>query len=219
MTNRYDILEFISQREDGAMPEENTDLVSLANVIRRATADGRGNETQPHTGSFNVADLNEAEKRFAEEWAKNNGYWIPISDIFSLGFPGPSGSESDTYLSIDGFVYKSNNLMHCRDSIVMALEKFILYNTIFVDSAYSFIAFTGFDGRSIFPVVKQRFIKDSSPATQNEIDCYMAALGFEKIDTGKFENKNILIWDVLPKNVLKDLTGDIFVIDVEIALK
>ena len=50
----------------------------------------------------------------------------------------------------------------------------------------------------------------------NEIDCYMAALGFEKIDTGKFKNEQFFISDLLPKNVLKDKTGDVFVIDAEI---
>jgi len=217
MDNRYDILQSISQREDGTMPAENAELVHVANVIRRTTGNCSTNEGESGSGSCNVADLNEQEKRAAEEFAKENNCWIPISDIFSLGVPGPSGSESDTYISKDGYIYKSNNLLHCKDSIIIALEKFILYNIIFPDSLYTFVGFTGFDGRSIFPVVKQRHIKKGIPAKQNEIDCYMAALGFEKIDTGRFQNQEFVVWDILPKNALKDDSGDIFIIDLELA--
>lgn len=53
---------------------------------------------------------------------------------------------------------------------------------------------------------------------QNEIDCYMSAIGFEKTNKGEYHNSHIRVWDLLPKNVLKDPTGDIFVIDAEIEL-
>ena len=48
----------------------------------------------------------------------------------------------------------------------------------------------------------------------------MAAIGFIKnpVD-GKFENDTYAVWDVVPRNVLKDKDGDIFIIDAEIALK
>lgn len=217
MDNRYDLLESISQRENGTMPPENEELVRVANVIRRAAESSTTDEGESCYGANNVADLNEQEKRAAEQFAKNNRCWIPISDIFSLGVPGPSGSESDTYISKDGYIYKSNNLLHCKDSIVVALEKFIFYNFIFPDSYYTFVGFTGFDGRSVFPVVKQQHIKNGIPAKQNEIDCYMAALGFEKLETGRFQNNEFILWDVLPKNALKDESGDIYIIDLELA--
>lgn len=219
MDNRYDILESISQREDGTLSEENAELVHIANVIGRTAKNSTRDESQSEGGAFDVSDLNEAEKRAAEQYAQDNGCWIPIKDIFSLGVPGPSGSESDTYISQDGFVYKANNLMHCRDSIILALEKFFALNMIFADSVLAFVGFTGFEGRSVYPVIKQRHIKQGKPATQNEIDCYMAALGFEKLEKGKFQNSKFIIWDVLPKNVLKDSSGDIFVIDAEIAFR
>ena len=52
------------------------------------------------------------------------------------------------------------------------------------------------------------------------IDTYMGALGFEKTDkTGHYKNEFYEVWDVLPRNVLVDSEGDIFVVDAEIALK
>lgn len=214
----YDVFQFISQREDGTMLEENAKLVSVADYIKRTARDCRTHEKKSASCIKDVVTDNATEKRLAESWAKDNNCWIPLSDIFSLGVPGPSGSEADTYISSDMYVYKMNNLMHCHDSILLAIEKFLLYNIVFPDSSYKLHGFAGFGNGSVYPVVKQSYIKDGVPASQNEIDCYMSAIGFEKIDIGKFKNKNILIWDVLPKNVLKDSTGDIFVIDAEIQL-
>ena len=199
------------------MSEENEDLVHIANIIAGTAKDSGANEAEPcHSFDNGRASLNEQEQRRAEQWAKHHDCWIPMEDIFQLGVPGPSGSESDTYVASDVCIYKTNNLMHCGGSIFLALKKFIDYNNIFPDSAYTFVGFAGFDGRSVYPVVRQRYIKESIPATQNEIDCYMAALGFTKDDVGKYHNERYSVFDVLPKNVLKDSTGDFFVIDVEI---
>ena len=49
------------------------------------------------------------------------------------------------------------------------------------------------------------------------IDTYMAAIGFEKVDgEGRFSNGSFLVLDVIPRNVLIDRDGDIFVVDAEI---
>ena len=51
----------------------------------------------------------------------------------------------------------------------------------------------------------------------NENDIYVAALGFEKADgEGRFSNGSFLVWDLIPRNVLVDRDGDIFVVDAEI---
>ena len=43
------------------------------------------------------------------EPVKENGIWIPMSDVFDLGVSGPSGNENDTYVSND-IIYKVNAL-------------------------------------------------------------------------------------------------------------
>jgi len=49
------------------------------------------------------------------------------------------------------------------------------------------------------------------------IDTYMAALGFEKTtQEGRFSNGAYEVWDLVPRNVLVDEDGDIFVVDAEI---
>ena len=70
------------------------------------------------------------------------------------------------------------------------------------------------------PVLQQRLIKDAVPATAIEIETYMAAIGFIKQnDDGCYANDEYLVWDLVPRNVLRDKEGDIFIIDAEIKVK
>ena len=101
--------------------------------------------------------------------------------------------------------------------IVALLEKVMMHNMLFPDTAYRFHGFAGFDGRTVQPVLCQVRVANAVPATQIMIDTYMAALGFVKQnDKGRYSNGNYLVWDVIPRNVLVDSEGDIFVIDAEI---
>ena len=52
MNKRYDILQSISQGKDGALSEENEDLVHIANIIAGTAADSRAYEEEPGSGSY-----------------------------------------------------------------------------------------------------------------------------------------------------------------------
>lgn len=48
-------------------------------------------------------------------------------------------------------------------------------------------------------------------------DTYMAALGFNREEgEGRYSNAEYTVWDLIPRNVLRDRDGDIFVVDAEI---
>ena len=67
------------------------------------------------------------------------------------------------------------------------------------------------------PVLQQDLVKDALPATPIEIETYMAAIGFtKKNNEGRFTNNIYEVWDLVPRNVLKDKDGDIYVVDAEI---
>jgi len=92
-----------------------------------------------------------------------------------------------------------------------------MHNEIFPDTFYQLHAFTGFEGRTIFPILKQDLIKKARPATIIMIETYMSAIGFEKLsEVGRFKNAKYEVWDLLPRNVLVDEDGDVFVVDAEI---
>ena len=175
----------------------------------------RLHEEKSGTGKANGTRF-EIEQRAAEQFAKDAGIWIPMDDVFDLGIPGPSGNENDTYVS-ESTIYKVNNLLN-SGGICKLLDKILLHNLIFPNTAYRLHGFTGYDGRTIMPVLEQERICEAKPATQIMIDTYMSALGFEKNgESGRFSNNDFVVWDVVPRNVLVDKDGDMYVIDAEIA--
>ena len=204
-----EMLEAVGRVKDA----ENCRIAAIADELERICS---VHEAQLRDGQEHVSHF-EVEQRAAEQMAKEQGFWIPMMDIFNLGDPGPSGNENDTYVS-DELVYKVNNLLN-SGSIVALLRKILMHNVIFPETAYSLYGFAGFDGRTIQPVIAQPRIANAHPATQIMIDTYMAALGFNKTPAeGRFSNNTFEVWDLVPRNVLVDDEGDIYVVDAEIKI-
>ena len=207
----YDVLESVSQGSDGAQDAENSRIAAIADELRRRSKlyEAQHGDGQPHVSPFEI------EQRITESFAKEHGLWIPIDAVFDLGTPGPSGNENDTYVSND-IIYKVNNLLN-SGSILRLLDKVRMHNEIFPDTYYRLHAFTGFDGRTVMPILKQDLVKNAEPAPQISIDTYMAALGFNHENAvGRYSNGTFIVWDLIPRNVLVDRDGDIFVVDAEI---
>ena len=209
-----DIFESVSQRGSGEETAENRRIHEIADELYRRC---QLYEAQLRDGQGDVNRL-EIEQRVAEQYAKDNGIWLSMNDVFDLGVPGPSGNENDTYVSND-IIYKVNNLLN-TGSILRLLDRTMWHNNLFYDTAYTLYGFTGFDGRTIMPVLQQRLVKDATPATSIEIETYMSAIGFTKQNKeGRFANVDYEVWDLVPRNVLRDKGGDIYIIDAEIAKK
>ena len=206
-----DIPESVSQGSYGAYDEENRRIQEVSDELRRCC---QLYEAQLRDGQGHVNHL-DIEQRVAEQYAKETGMWITMDDVLNLGVPGPSGNENDTYVSND-IIYKVNNLFN-TGSILRLLDRLIWHNNLFYETSYTLHGFTGFEGRTIMPVLQQRLVKDAVPATTVEIETYMAAIGFTKLnDEGRYANAEYEVWDVVPRNVLRDKDGDIYVIDAEI---
>lgn len=208
----YDLPESIPQGFDGTQEAENRRIEEITHQLQRL----RGvYEAECGTGKSHVT-TQEAESRSTELLAKEQGIWFPFERVFELGLPGPSGHENETFVT-DSYIYKVNNLMN-SGSIIGLLKKILYHNFIFPETAYSLHGFTGFEGRSVYPVIRQERIWNARPATQVMIDTYMSALGFSRTDRiGRFTNSKYEVWDLLPRNVLVDAEGDLFVVDAEIS--
>ncbi len=207
----HDIYQPVSQGGYGAQDAENNRIAAIADELERLCA---VHEAQLGDSQADVSRF-ETEQRITEQLAKSNGFWIPMMDVFDLGVPGPSGNENDTYVA-DKVIYKVNNLLN-SGSIVALLRKILMHNLIFPDTAYTFYGFAGFDNRTVQPIIVQPRVADAHPATQVMIDTYMAALGFEKSGIeGRYSNNTYEVWDLVPRNVLVDDEGDIYVVDAEI---
>ena len=209
-----DLFQSVPQGSIGAQDAENSRIEAVADELRRRCKlyEAQRRDSESHVSPF------EAEQRAAENFAKEYGLWIPMEHVFDLGTPGPSGNENDTYVSND-VIYKVNNLLN-SGSIISLFEKVRIHNEIFPDTFYQLHAFTGFDGRTIMPILRQDLVKDAEPTPQIAIDTYMAALGFNREDVvGRYSNTDYIVWDLIPRNVLRDRDGDIFVVDAEIKKK
>lgn len=223
--DRNEISEPISQGIDGTEDGKIEPLSRLLEYLDSA----RASAVSSRIGSTNEravdrsgtsASRQEVEARAAEAFAKESGNWIPIDDVFRLGIPGPSGNENDTYRSTDNeYVYKVNNLMNSGGEISRLLEKVRLHNEIFPETAYEYVGFTGIDGRSVYPVMRQRYVDNTTNASLDEIADYMSKLGFEKTGEYEWSNGDYIVSDLRPRNVLKDADGDIYVIDAELSRK
>ena len=206
-----DIFKSVSQGSNGAYDQENRRIREITDELQRLC---RLHEEESREGKGDGGRF-EIEQRVAEQYAKSVGMWIPMDQVFDLGEPGPSGNENDTYVS-GTIIYKVNNLLN-SGGIVKLLDKVLLHNLIFPNTAYILHGFAGYDKRSVMPVLTQRRIRNAQPATQIMIDTYMSALGFTKEnDEGRYSNGTYVVWDVVPRNVLVDADGDMYVVDAEI---
>ena len=207
----HDISQSVPQGSIGAQDAENCRVGAIADELYRLCElyEAQRGDSQQDVSRF------EAEQRATEVFAKEHGLWLPMERVFDLGVPGPSGNENDTYVADDS-IYKVNNLLNCG-SILKLLDKVRMHNILFPETYYRLYAFTGFDGRTVMPVLRQRRIAHSEPTPQIAIDTYMAALGFNREETiGRYSNSDFTVWDLIPRNVLRDQDGDIFVVDAEI---
>ena len=93
----YDISESVSQRGSGEETAENRRIHEIADELHRRC---QLYEAQLRDSQDDVNHL-DVEQRVAELYAKENGMWLPMSNVFDLGVPGPSGNENDTYVSND----------------------------------------------------------------------------------------------------------------------
>lgn len=205
------VFESISQRINREKTLENRRIQEISNELQRRCCLYE-KEYGDSSANVNIA----LERRVAEQFALENALWIPANELTKLGEPGPSGNENDTYI-FEGTIYKVNNLLNSRGSILKLFQKILLHNLLFTETSYTFYGFTGFLGSSIMPIFSQNMVISSTPPTQIEISTYMAALGFDTTNKkGCYVNSMYKVWDVLPRNVLKDNEGDMFVIDAEI---
>ncbi len=208
----------VSQGNNRTEDEINIRNEEIASELRRRIRTAQEDGGSGSHGS----DTRGIDNKIAYDYAKETGTWI--NDINDLGDKFESGNENvNVFNSTEQKIYKSNNLMNTI-SLSSFFEKIKLHNLYFPETAYTFEGFTGLKDTGTGkpytePVYSQDFIKNAEYATPEEISDYMIKLGFEQLTSSRFKKDDIEVWDLLPRNVLKDKNGDIYVIDAEFKLK
>ncbi len=210
-----DILKRISQGDDGTEASINSRNEEIANELRR-----RIRTAQKDVGVVETdgEDLRYIDNAVAYKFAKETNTWI--GNLYSLGKTFIGGNENTCVVNEnEKVVYKSNNLSSTI-SINNFFDKIRLHNFYFHDTIYRFEGFTGIGDTGsckpyVEPVYSQNFVMDAEYSTPKEISEYMKNLGFEQLSASRFKKTDIEVWDLLPRNVLKDKNGDIYVVDAE----
>lgn len=207
------VSESVPQGKYGTEAPQNGRMEEAAAELR-SRIEAAARDAQEAGRTLSERQQEELEQRTTESYAKENGVWIPMADTFNWS-PLPSGNENNVYLNTDnGYVYKVNNLLNSR-SILPLLERIALHNQIFPESQYELVGFTGFDGGSVYPVLRQRYVQNATFATPEGIDSYMRSLGFSRTGEAAYSNGGVTISDLYPRNVLKDADGDLYVVDAD----
>jgi hypothetical protein len=158
------------------------------------------------------------ERQIAFDIAKEYNLWV--NDIYSLGKFFESGHENTIILDeANGFVYKGNNLQNTFGNISTLFDTVEAHNILFPETRYEIIVFTGFENKNIEVVLKQPFVDNVEHANYQEIANYMKSLGFKQINSHTFENSDYVVYDLHPRNVLKNSDETMFVIDNRIDVK
>lgn len=212
----YELFERIPQGDGRAQDAQDRRMEEFADWLRRSNQTGatehNGQELPPSPHGITLP-----EHIAAEYYAIKHNIWY--EDDSQLGMIGPSGDENYCYYNADGsIVYKVNMLTHSGERILPIFEKVRLHNQLFPETHYTFIGFTNMGyARSAFPIFSQCYVQNAENASMEDIANYMKTLGFSSVEEkrGGWQNGIFLVWDMLPKNVLCDADGDIFVIDAE----
>ena len=165
---------------------------------------------EKQSGGISKEELSNIENKLAVEFATKNK--LLIDGIASLPAPiGGGGNENMLYYDDgSGIIYKQNNLFNCNNSILKFLEYVCAHNKLFPSTEYNLVGFIG--QRSINPVISQKYILGNQ-ASPSEIQSYMEALGFEKLNDHTYTNKSYTVADLRERNVIKGDDGEIYVID------
>jgi|GEM_PF-309907 len=211
---RNKISERVPQGEHGESDEVHSRIEEVSVFIRRCIETTR----EEQQGLLSRHEQEDVEKRAAFDYAKENGLWI--DDLYSLGIPLLGGGNENTlaYDAKNNTIYKSNNLFNSQNSVSFLLNAIRYHNQLFQNTKYELIGFTGFDnGANRAPYIEvilcQDYIPNAEQATRQEIAGYMQSLKFNQINLHTFSNDWYIVSDLHPRNVLKNKSGDIFVVD------
>jgi hypothetical protein len=184
----------------------------VAGYARRSLETG-GNAEGGQGSSPANWQIDEAQERLIEEWARANGLWFEHSEnIIEKNF-GPmiaQGAEAKVYYK-EGDISVAKERASIYSTTNKALDAIALHNYLFPETAMKVIGFTR-DSDGLFRIVlTQPYIRCQRLATKEEIDKMVADKGFRDNYEGQGVNyisDRLALEDMHSANVFIDeLTG------------
>ena len=219
----YDkILKRFSQEE---LRASNGILTQAASIIARG--DGRADQKNTSTDSSRRAKQQEQQ---IESWAKKAGLWYnnyreskdgsleSVIEADGGKLSDESGSESMVYFMKNSYkdgVTKVIDASHYIDNPQSLLDKIILHNSLFPETAYEVLGFGRDRGGTFRVIAKQRFV-EGKEASIEDINTLVEQLKLEKKGGWYYTADGKRISDLNSKNVIKTSNGGIAVIDCDV---
>ena len=179
----------------------------------------------PKNGRASKAGRREVERRKEETlkgWAIATGHWhTDLSEFTDEQMPFAVGTDSDVYSSKDGKHVVKLSKGKFDAKFPTDIDAVPLFNSIFPNSAYRIVGYGEIDGH--FVKILEQDAVDFSTATPLSVEervAYMQSLGFSPInsDNTVFSNGQIVVADLQKGNIVKDVSGNIRVIDADVKL-
>ena len=160
------------------------------------------------------------QEKVIEQWAKAVGLWTDDVDEqlqSSLGKIIAEGGEAKVY-DHGATLIKSIGLDYFLQPIY-ALDRIALHNTYFPETQLKVIGF-GRDNRDEFKIVCEQPFIEGVPVSDADISKYMERMGFELKNPRNwtYATPNIYLSDMHDENVIRSVSGNIFVIDCDIRI-
>lgn len=195
---------------------------------------GRVHEAVERTygkNSDEKATIIDEEEKYLKDFAVEAGIWTNNADK-KFGEFYDKGQEQSVYIDPKNTTIVTKlNEASLNNNWLELLDRIALHNTYFPSTAYTIKGFGSKEDGTFVMVLEQPFIRPGN-ATESDIIEYMKGRGYEMLS--KYDNsikgtieenrsfidkKNgIVVEDLHLKNVYKDKTGNMFVIDPVISL-
>ena len=155
-----------------------------------------------------------------EQWAKSVGIWTePVDDSLHqmLGEQIAEGGEALVY-DHGATLIKSIGLDYFIQPI-LALDRITLHNAYFPETNMTVLGF-GRDKKGEFKIIVEQPFIEGEHVDDEEIAAYMQKMGFKLINPKNwtYATPDIYLSDMHDENVIRSLSGTIFVVDCDIRI-
>lgn len=158
-----------------------------------------------------------------EQIAKEEGVWIDNLSSVATAEIG-HGHENTVFLSKDGnSVVKFNNLKYLYDeaSVIRFIERINSHNEFSTEAPYTLLGFTKNNDARTGLVMSQPYVKMAMEADSYTIETYLKNHGYRQdfLSIGGrrgWTNDTYEFNDAVPRNVLMDIRGNLYFIDLQI---
>ena len=168
-------------------------------------------------------EIEERKKEALKGWAIATGNWhTDLSEFTNDKEPFAQGTDSKVYTSkYGGYVIKASKGKPYGKRFRADIDNVALFNHIFPNSKYDIVGYGEIDGNFV-RILRQPFVdfSQSDILTEEERVAYMAELGFKPLnkENTAFSNGDFVVADLQKANIVRDVTGNIRVIDADVKL-